>query len=323
MANEDTSIETTRIADYRDNLLEYPETCSKGAFYDRITKSAFRYGELFQGVENCHIGCGKTAFEVRHVDIGETFSQEQLARPFPETLDAVFQGSLGSTGSSDNSDFGLDKLFLPTAIDELEISVDMPAEVGYMMPGLCRLQKHGFNKWSSGITMFNKEVSKVFLSFIDFWLLEVEMDVDMPEVLDLDPSEITSEPCWNYSLHVIEPAEIGQVVLGAAATNDKLLELIRIAVHQRPSVNVIELVTGYEELPNAAMSKFSRDMILQTQVRYALVNGINDNHTDDKIFGQPFALGALDTTLPQTLHPQTYSSFFTKSSIISKILTAF
>lgn len=162
-----------------------------------MTKSAFRYGELFQGVENFHIGCGKTAFEVKHVDIRETFSQEQLDRPFlihAATLDAVFQGSLGSTGSSDNSDFGFDKTFLPKTIDD---SVDMPAEVGYMMPGLCRLQKHGFNKWSSGITMSNKEGSKVFLSVIDFRLLEVEMDVDKPEVLDLDASEIISESCWN------------------------------------------------------------------------------------------------------------------------------
>lgn len=308
MANEDTSIETARIADYCDILLEYPETCSKRVFYDRMAKSAFRYGELFQGVENCHIGCGKTVFEVRHVDIGETFSLEQLDRPFlihAATLDAVFQGTLGSTGSSDNSHFGFDKPFLPTAIGELEISVDMPAEAGYMMPGLCRSQKHGFNEWSSGITMFNKEVSKVFLSVVDFRLLEVEMDMDKPEVLDVvvDPSEITSEPYWNYSLDVMEPAEIGQVVLDAAATNDKLLELIRIAVHQRPSVNVIELVTGYEELPNAVMSKLSRDMILPTQVRYALVNGTNDNHTDDKIFGQPFSLGPLDTTLPPDFAP--------------------
>ena len=300
MAMEDTSIETARIADYHDILLEYPKTCSKEAFYDQMAKSAFRYGELFQGVEKCHIGCGKTIFEVKHVDIGETFSQEQLDRPFfihAATLDAIFQGSLGSTGSSDNSDFGFNKPYLPTTIGELEISVDIPAEVGYMMPGLCRTQKHGFNEWSSGITMFDKEVSKVFLSVVDFRLSEVELDMDKPETLDVDPSEIISEPCWNYSLDVLEPAEISQVVSGAAATTDKLLELIRIAIHQRPSVDVIELVTSYEELPNATMSKLSRDIILPTQVRYALVNSTNNN-TDDKIFGQPFALGALDTTSP-------------------------
>lgn len=306
MANEDTSIESARIADYHDILLEYPKTCSKEAFYDRMAESAFRYGELFQGVENCHIGCGKTVFEVRYVDIGETFSQEQLDRPFlvhAATLDAVFQGSLGSTGRSDSNDFGFDKPFLPTAIGELEISVDMPAEVGYRMPGLCHSQKHGFNEWSSGITMFNKEVTKIFLSVTDFRLLEVELDVDKPEALAIDPSEITFVPFWNYSLDVMEPAEIGQVVLGVAATDEKLFELIRIAVHQRPSVNVIELVTGYEELPDAVMSKLSRDMILPSQIRYALVDGTIDNHTDNNIFGQPFALGALNTPLSPDIVP--------------------
>ena len=320
MASEDTSIETARLADYHHVLLEYPETCSKEAFYDRMTKAAFRYGELFQGVENCHIGCGKTAFEVRYIDIGETFSQEQLNRPFlihAATLDAIFQSSLGSTGNKDNTNFGFDKPFLPTAIGELEISVDIPAEVGYMMPGVCYSQKHGFNEWSSAITMFNKDVSKVFLSVTDFRLSEVEMDVEKSEVLDVDPSDITSEPFWNYSLDllepveigqvvsaldVIEPAEMGQVILGAAATSDKLLELIRIVLHQRPSVNVIQLVTGYEELPNAAMSKLPREMIRPTQIRYALVNGTNDNHTDET-FGQLFALDALDSTLPLELEP--------------------
>lgn len=149
MINENINIETARIIDYRDILLEFSDTCFKKTFYDCMIKSAFRYEELFQDVENCHVDCGKTAFEVKHVDIGKTFSQNQLNRPFlihAATLDAVFQGSLGSTGNTDDSNFGLDKLFLPTAIGELEISVDMLVEVGYMMPGLCRSQKHGFNE---------------------------------------------------------------------------------------------------------------------------------------------------------------------------------
>ena len=306
MANEDLSIEIERIDDYRDILHKYPYICSKGAFYDRMAKSAFQYGELFQGVENCHIGWGKTAFEVRHIDIGDTFSLEQLDRPYlihAATLDAVFQGSLGSTGNSDNSDFGFDKPFLPTAIGELEISVDMPAEVGYMMPGFCRSQKHGFNEWSSDITMFNKEASKVVLTVTDFRLTEVEMDEDKLDILDVDPSEITSEPCWNYSLDTMEPAEIGQAILAAPATKDKLLQLICMAVHQRPSVNIIELVTGYEELSKAAVCTLSRDIILPTQVHYAVIDGAKHNHVDNQVFGQPFALGALDAPLPSNIAP--------------------
>ena len=306
MAGEDTSIDTTRIADYRGILLEYPETCSKAAFYDRMAKCAFRYGELFQEVENYHISCGKTAFEMRHVDIGETFSQEQLDRPFlihAATLDAVFQGSLGSTGSRDNIEFGFDKPYLPTAIGELEISVDIPAEAGYWLPGLCRSQKYGFNDWSSGITMFNKEYSKVVSSVTDFRLLEVEMDVGNADVLDVDPSETTSEPCWNYSLDLIEPAEISQVMSSVATTNHRLFELIRMAVHQRPSIDVIELVAAYEQLSNAAMSKLSSDTILPTQVRHTLAHGACDNHNHNSILGQLFAVGALDTVSSPDIAP--------------------
>ena len=174
MINEDLSIEAPRIADYRDILVEYPETCSKEVFYDHMAKSAFQYGECFQGVENCHVDCGKTVFEVKHVDSGETFSQGQIDRPFlihAITLDAVFQGSQGSTGSIETNEFGFDKPFLPTAIGELEISASIPAEAGYRMPGSCRSQRYGFNEWSSEITMFNKELSKVVLSIVDFRLL--------------------------------------------------------------------------------------------------------------------------------------------------------
>ncbi|MCJ1312675.1 Reducing polyketide synthase rads1 [Agyrium rufum] len=306
MVNEDRSIEMARIAEYHDILRKYPDVCSKKAFYDQMASSAFKYGEFFQGVENCHIGCGKTAFEVKYLDIGETFSLQQLERPFlinAATLDAIFQGSLGSTGNSDNSDFGFDKPFLPTAVGELEISLDIPAEVGYMMPGLCHSQKHGFNEWSSSITMFNKELSKVYLSITDFRLLEVEMgDVDKAEDVVVDPAEITSEPHWNYSLDVIEPAEIGQVVSNSAAINDKLLDVIQMAVHQRPTTNIIELVPSHEKLANTLASKLPEGMILPNQVRYALMEGTGDEQTNNKVFGQPFALGAADTTLSPDLN---------------------
>ena len=231
LAREDASIEAARIADYHRILLECPETCSKEGFYDRMAKSAFRYDGPFQGVDNCHPGPGKTTFEVRLADIGETFSKGQLDRPFlihGATLDAVFQGYLGSICSNNTGAFGSDRTFLPTAVGELEISVGIPADVGYMMPGLCRSRRHGFNERSADITMFDKELSKVFLSVIDFRLSEVEMDdAGMPDREEVDPADITSEVHWNYALDVMEPAEISQVVLGAVATacHDRLIEV--------------------------------------------------------------------------------------------------
>lgn len=141
--------------------------------------------------------------------------------------------------------------------------------------------------------MVKKEMSQILLFITDFRLLKVKLNTDKSEVVDNDSSEITSKPCWNYSLNIIESIKIGE----AATINDELLQLTRIAVHQRPSVDVIELLMNYKQLSNAVIFKLSKGIVLPIQVRYALINGSNENPIDDKIFGQSFALDALDTTL--------------------------
>jgi acyl transferase domain-containing protein len=223
MAQEDARVEATHIADYRRVLLEYPETCAKDFFYDRFVKSHMPYGEMWQGVENCHPGAGKTCYEVKVVDIGETFTTGKLERPFlihAAALDTAWQGWLGSTcDNTNNGDFGFDKPMVPISIGELEISVNVPAEVGYMMPGMCRSHRHGFNDFSADINMFDKDLSKVLLSVADFRLSPLEMEPDGEAgIAAVDPADITSEVHWNFALDVMEPTEISQVVLGADAT---------------------------------------------------------------------------------------------------------
>lgn len=237
MAQEDARIEATHIADYRRVLLECPKTCSKDFFYDRFAKSSLPYGEVFQAVENCHPGPGKTCYEVKVVDVGETFTKGKLERPFlihMTTLDAVLQGWLGSTCENNNDDFGFGKPMLPSAIGELEISVDVPADVGYIMLGLCRSHRHGSNQFSADINIFNKDLSKVLLSVADFRTSPLEMDhTGEPDgeggVSDVDPADITAEVHWNYLLDLMEPAEISQVVLGANATttDHRLIQVSR------------------------------------------------------------------------------------------------
>ena len=105
MALEDASIEAARIAEYRRVLQECPDKVPKDVFYEAMAKSALRYGEAFQCVDNCHPGRGKTTFEVEIIDVGETFSKGLLERPFfvhAATLDNIFQGCLGSTCYSGN-----------------------------------------------------------------------------------------------------------------------------------------------------------------------------------------------------------------------------
>ena len=160
------------------------------------------------------------------VDIGDTCIKGKLERPFlihAATLDAAWQGWLGSIcDNTKNGDFGFGKPMVPTFIGELEISVDVPASVGYTMPGICRSHRHGFNEFSANVNMFDKDLSKVFLSVADFRLSALEMD-DAENLhgegrVHVDPADITSKLHWNYALDIMEPIEISQVVLSADAT---------------------------------------------------------------------------------------------------------
>lgn len=237
MEQEDARVEASRIADYHRVLLECPETCTKDSFYNRFVKSFMPYGEVWQGVEKCHPGTGKTCYEVKVVDIGETFTKGKLERPFlihAAALDAAWQGCLGSTCDHTNSgDFGFGKPMVPTSIGELEISVDVSADEGYIMPGICRSHKHGFNEFSANINMFNTDLSKVFLSVADFRLSALDMDdagdPDGEVDADVDPANISSKVKWNYALDVMEPKEISQVLSGTNATTTDA-RLVQVSV---------------------------------------------------------------------------------------------
>lgn len=63
-----------------------------------------------------------------------------------------------------------------------------------------------------------------------------------------------------------------------------------MAIHQRPAVDVIELVASAENLPDVLMSKLPQGIVLPSQVRYGVVRGNADSKAE--VLGQPFALEA-------------------------------
>ena len=235
MVKEDAEIEATHIADYRRVQQDCPETCTDDLFYSRSAKSGSPYGEVFQGVRNCHPGSGETCYDVELLDIGETFTKDKLGRPFlihAATLDAILHGWVGSTrdDSTIYGNFGFDKPMLPAAIGEMEISANMPGNVGYLMPGVCHSYRRSFNEFSASITMFDRDVTKMLLSITDFRTSQLEMgDADDTDAkVEVDPAEISSKVQWNYALDLMEPTEIIQVFSGADATvtgDDKFIQV--------------------------------------------------------------------------------------------------
>lgn len=115
----------------------------------------------------------------------------------------------------------MDKPVLPTFIGQLDISLNIPGDVGYVLPAVCESKRHGFKELSSNIYTFDSAVSKVNLSVLDYRVSELENDAGEQDdqQLEVDPAEITSEVRWNYALEVLEPQEIKNVVSAVTAEN--------------------------------------------------------------------------------------------------------
>nr|B3FWT3.1 RecName: Full=Reducing polyketide synthase hmp8; Short=R-PKS hmp8; AltName: Full=Hypothemycin biosynthesis cluster protein hpm8 [Hypomyces subiculosus]ACD39767.1 reducing polyketide synthase [Hypomyces subiculosus] len=320
---EDKALVASQVADYHKILSECPEHYAHDKFYQHMTKASWSYGELFQGVENVRPGYGKTIFDIRVIDIGETFSKGQLERPFlinAATLDAVFQSWLGSTYN--NGAFEFDKPFVPTSIGELEISVNIPGDGDYLMPGHCRSERYGFNELSADIAIFDKDLKNVFLSVKDFRTSELDMDSGKGDgdAAHVDPADINSEVKWNYALGLLKSEEITELVT-KVASNDKLAELLRLTLHNNPAATVIELVSDESKISGASSAKLSKGLILPSQIRYVVVN---PEAADADSFFKFFSLGEDGAPVAAERGPAELliaSSEVTDAAVLERLIT--
>ena len=78
-------------------------------------------------------------------------------------------------------------------------------------------------------------------------------------------------------------------------------------IHQHPTVDVLELVQGLEDLSNTITSRLPRGCIVPKQIHYAIFKEENDSDherdVDANAFGQSFRLHAKDAPLPPTVPP--------------------
>lgn len=249
MAYENAQLEAARVADYHRIVKECPDTLNKEEFYAQCAKISWNYGELFQGVEKVHLGDGQTAYEVKLADLGETYSRG-LERPFlihGAALDAIIHGTFG--GTYRNKSFQQDKPLLPTYIGELEISLDIPDDVGYVLPTSSVSKKLGFNALSADIVSFDDAVSRTVLSMTDFRLTELGNDDKQDDgKVEVDPAEITSEVRWNYALEVMKPEEIASVV-ASVAQEDRAVEVRGVYSHPFFSPPFFSVLSVYNQNP--------------------------------------------------------------------------
>ncbi|KAK7931569.1 polyketide synthase [Apiospora marii] len=309
MASEDARDEQDQLSEYHRQVQECTTHCTKEEFYNQFEKTGWKYGDIFQGLDNVHLGDGKMTYDLTLFDMGETFSKGQPERPFlinVPALDAVFQACLGTTYRKGR--FVFDRPLLPTYFGELEISLDFPSDPGSVLHGMSTARKQIFNEVSTNIATFDDTLSRVYLSAKDFRVSELSGDSEdqVAKQAQGHPADITSETHWNYALELLGPDELGALV-SAVSPEKRLVELIRIYLHQNPAATVFELIPSLDAHSNTSLSVLPKGAIHSSQVKYAVesTNGVaaDSSTVDRNIEGEVVLLDLSEAKLPDGVPP--------------------
>lgn len=313
MVREDEHVRDWRITQYRDVVDELKlrgTTMSKENFYSQIANgTGFKYGDVFQGVEDLHVDTGKTHFDLRVTDIGKTFSQGQSKqpgkRPFlihAATLDAIFQCWVGATFR--DGALGL-KPFAPTHLGAMEIAMDVPGDPDDLMTGYSTNKRHGFHEQTNDMFLFDKELSRMYISVTDFRISELDvaggggagqdgqdLDTDVDRVLDGPGASVTYETRWDYSLSLLEEADLAKVVrtaeAGLSQPEGAMAQLISLLLHEKPGASVVELALNRKTLRHSVVDSIlgrhgslPQGAVPASNIRYALVDDTDSSGTVD------------------------------------------
>ncbi|KAK1981253.1 reducing polyketide synthase, partial [Colletotrichum cereale] len=308
MVHEEAHVFAQRAGQYRDAVRELREPIAKDDFYKQIAQgTGFKYGELFQGVEDLLAGPGKTHFKLRVTDIGKTFSQGQdgssssSRRPFlihAATLDAIFQCWVGATYR--DGKLGL-KPFAPTRLGAMEIRMDVPGAPDDVMVGYSTNRRHGFHEQTNDMFLFDPALDKMYIAIQDFRISELDTTgggggggggggAEQEEheggsadtVLDGPGASVTAEVRWDHSIRLLEEADVAKVVAPRSRPEDGMAKLVGMFLHEKPSASVVELVQDRKALHqgrsvvNSVLGNaglLPPGAVPSSNVRYTLVDG--------------------------------------------------
>ncbi|KAF4812001.1 Reducing polyketide synthase hmp8 [Colletotrichum tropicale] len=321
MEREDAHVVAQRAAQYQEAVTELHQTVSKDDFYSQIAQgTGFKYGELFQGVEDLFVGPGKTHFRLRVTDIGKTFSQGQVGpdsaqnreshrgtRPFlihAATLDAIFQCWVGATYRG--GVLGL-KPFAPTRLGAMEIRMDVPGAPDDIMAGFSTNKRHGFHEQTNDMFLFDPKLDKMYIAIEDFRISELdvaggqdEQDGSPDTVLDGPGASVTAEVRWNYAMSLLQEPDVAKAIEAAQTQPEEgMARLISMLLHEKPSAAVIELVQdrkalaeGQSVVNGVVCHSLPNGAVPSSNIRYALAqgDGIAETEAAATLFGEALPL---------------------------------
>lgn len=144
---------------YRQSCLEYEKLCAlkmdPGAFYEQLTSLGLNYGPAFQNVTAIRHGSDRSLCTIKVPDTKTNMSveSEESHLLHPATLDCIFQTLFAAINDGRGS---FKEAAVPTFIDSIEISANIPHVAGSEFYGLTNAKRHGLREISADITMSEK-----------------------------------------------------------------------------------------------------------------------------------------------------------------------
>ena len=240
------------------------ETDSPEQFYDHLGSLGLNYGPTFRNMTEIHSGKGQSCCVVEVSDPGSTVISSNTDRPHiihPATLDAMFHAAFAATKGKSGQ---LKAAMVPTSIEELVVSADIPFEPGSRFRGCCDVKSAGFRDISANIHMLNEGLENTMVSVTGFKCTEIGWSPDAEESTEKTNKKVCSEVVWQPALELLSPQQFQSIIEHSRLQGGmRLIELIKLMVHKNPSLSIYELGETTEPFAAALFPAMAEDTFIE------------------------------------------------------------
>ncbi|GKZ27179.1 type I Iterative Polyketide synthase (PKS) [Aspergillus brasiliensis] len=162
--DEDTEADRAAKATYYQTVDECRKSQNPRQFYEHLTTIGLYYGDVFQNMVDIRHGHYKAVCSIQVPDTRSRmpmkFEYEHVIHP--ATLDSIIQMALpATTGLGDEMTVAK----VPTSIDRLYVSADVPSEAGSLLQGYARVRLQGFDGGEATVAVSTPDWKKPLVVF--------------------------------------------------------------------------------------------------------------------------------------------------------------
>ncbi|KAL8727064.1 MAG: hypothetical protein Q9166_006307 [cf. Caloplaca sp. 2 TL-2023] len=237
---DDTKVASIR-EEYEDVKSNSKVDISKAAHYDAMSEIGFDYGPSFQGLTGAKIAYGQAAFDMEITDTAAImpaqFEYEHLLHP--ATLDVGLQSSSLAMRLARGKNI---ESTVPTGIEQLRVSGQMPKGPSTPMVGFCRARKLGYRDNAATIKIGDPlwKQSLVEIHNLSFTGLGDNNDQLIDDDQAIALRKLCTETHWKADIDLLDVQEDQSHLL----PNPGLESWFDLHGHKYPHMKILEVGAG-------------------------------------------------------------------------------